>query len=515
MIKKWCFFMFLFFLAFSLVDALSMERIYDGFVYSDQEITAGGENFSFIFKFPFDKIVVDIPTEYRDIIVKNECETKDFYHVCYEYENFSYLDEKTDEHVYMARVKIYSLIADLSFDRTASEQELYFGEKTTISVDIENVGSRKATDVLYKEEIPDAFSIVKVSDCKIDGNLVVWEGNLNNNEKVSFTYVLQAKKEIDYSSVGELKYFTGVKNISVKRKLEMEVFEPRLKIESNLNKKRVRVGNILMLNISLTNIDEDKKIIVKEFKLEIPEGLRVINSSENLKNNKLLYWKGSLRPDNESKNFILNFLPTTTGTYEFNPQYTFYLDQIFKTNEQKIPFEVYAKNLSLEANVDSAIITVPNKTNLTIQLKNLYENVTFENVTIMIMTSFMNFTKNIPIIPPLEKRVITQTIDFPKYLDKDEKIKIITKNNWYDEIFKNEKKINVKIIPLNLETNKSNKSNYIDNNNNNKSKVLIQKENLNVNEPLKLGFKTKITLISLGVEIILILMVFWILKKWK
>ena len=421
----------------SVVNADKETELFDGEVYSENNITIENVSFSFLFGEPYEKMTVRTPS--GGVIVNiAECRVNDLFRICFDHANYSHLDNKTDSHIYKAFVRIFANTAGLSIKREYSATEVLPGETIEVSVAINNTGLISANDVTYTDFFPRDFEITNTSGCLKYPDKIVWEGNINPNQKGLCSYVLRARRPIDYSSQAKLSYHNGIKTIETESSTTtLKVSNYQLSINHSVSSSNLHVEDETNLIILLTNYDNLSSIPVSLFGFKIPVGFKVINSIPEVEEN-MMEWKGTLKPE-EQKKFNLTLQAISTGNFTIKPTAAFTFGGIEKKNTLEIPITISAEKLILELNVSKKNVWAEDKVEVTLEVKNLDEKVDFKNVLINISSDLFESSQiiNFPIIPHLEKRILKQNFTILElYKNGTEKINIEVIYSWFEEKFR-------------------------------------------------------------------------------
>ncbi|MCX6710409.1 MAG: hypothetical protein NTV63_05690 [Candidatus Woesearchaeota archaeon] len=223
---------------------------------------------------------------------------------------------------YKANLEIYSVNAEIKIRRTISKSELLIGEEASIGVKIENKGGWSATKVLFIDEIPKEFEIRTTNGTSLKGNIIIWEGILNNATSESFSYMIRAVEKGESSFRANLSYFDGMNERAVLSELISVKTTSAVEEKIILGKEKAYIGETNNVTINLTN-RYSQTITINSFEF-IPDNSILVVLPGELKNSSGRYKKDNFAINpNTTASFQILFKSRLSGSAEFEISYDY------------------------------------------------------------------------------------------------------------------------------------------------------------------------------------------------
>ncbi len=393
MMEKRCFLVvFLFFLlasgAFAVED--DEKEIYSGSAASGEVITADGGNFVVSFGGDPAKISVKLPSGYGVVVDKGVCEAEGYYDVCFDSSSFWYHNYTTDRDFYKATIKIYEILALTTLTRTIEKTSFLIDEETKIDVVMENTGRRTATDVAFKDEFPASFAITSVEGCKLEGNVVSWEGSINMNGKKECSYVIKALEAVTYISKASLDYNDGstLRDITDSKTITVPTY--RLSVASSLE-DTVEVGSDIDMAIELENLHNSYDIQVVNFYVDVPVKLDVVDKAKLFTQEYNKYkWSGTLAPL-EKNNFYLKLKGTSAGEYKIEEYAEYIINNIRKKIQKEIVVKVTGPVLSVDHDISKKSLNGGEESRILVEATNPSSKYLIKGIELVIVSDIPGF----------------------------------------------------------------------------------------------------------------------------
>jgi len=328
--------------------AATEKFIYSGTIISDsvKTINISGEIYNLDLK-DSKTLVVNLPTQETLIVDNKSCSSKGIYTICLNETASIYFDIDLQEDMANGSIHIYKMMdnpAIVDIDRTISPVDVLIEEKIKLGIKLRNVGEETATNLHYEELIPNELKITTSDGCMItqegqDFSKIFWDGELRKDELHKCSISLTPIGPIIYDSFGSISYYDGFKTIETDTyERSINVSEYKLKITTESNKKSYELEDIIIIDITLENIDDNNDIIINELKVDPSPGLLTYGSTDPFtERNNELTWDGKIS-SNDSKEFSFSLESRVERKYIFPIIVTYTIEGIRKTIEQNISF---------------------------------------------------------------------------------------------------------------------------------------------------------------------------------
>ena len=366
---KYLFFIFISLLIIGAVQAKVTETVKEKWFDSgdtltllDRDITVyfnDNESVSVVVDGAAIKISSGLSKEIDNLIITyDESKYKDF-----DLENFKI--------IYELHLKFDAIIANVSLTRNVPKTDLFVGQYITINSVFQNQGDLTAADVLFEDDFSSDFQIKKVDyPCLEEDNKIYWEGTLKKGQRKECSYIIKAIDKGSQNSLAKVKFFNGVnkKTISSEAKA-FTIIDSVLDIKAKLSDSSLLIGENTTINVTLTNTKSNETIEIKQFKIEIPKGFRVLDKSKELKTD--YSYLGTLNKG-EQKSFYITGIAERTGAHYFNADVSY----IYKG----FPAENSAsKSLKVESGLELNVMVTPDNINVDLGDSAIYK-IIYENM---------------------------------------------------------------------------------------------------------------------------------------
>ncbi len=371
----------------SINPAFSERIILNDWIYTDSIVSIDDSVFYLKVDKNGDQVAMFV-NDKMSIIPNNDCRIINDFNICI---NSTYADSFNDES--RAFITIYQKHPEINMTRTFSKTDFYVGEEIKARLRVSNNGDYEANDFDYYDYYPNEFTLISVTEnCFIEGQKIRLKTDLGIGQSLSCDYVLIANSEAKAKLAGEASY-TDYSGKSENKRTDAVSLnsKPILTINFLLGKDKFELGYeeiTSFFNVTIKNI-ADEKIIIKEFKITMPEGLDLENGVYVM-SKKIYSWKGSLDPNesttsinvinsthNESWGLYSKFKPVKSGSQPIMYDVIYEKDgQALEIRNQKINVEItdygielltsIKKNQEIESNIDHLFfLKIQNKNNHT------------------------------------------------------------------------------------------------------------------------------------------------------
>jgi len=350
------FLLFLFFMP--IVFAEYSEEIFDDWVYHEHDFTVDEKDF-YTTVSPSSTTMSIAYGDDRSVIRLSDCVTlASKFKVCFRERELWYKD-KLEREEFKARIELSKLLAKINISRQISNLNPLIQEQFTIRTILANTGSFDATDITFIDNFPAEFKIINTDACIITGTGIKWAGNLTIGTKTSCTYTIQALALKNHSSVGQITYYDGDKQVKENSTIQ-EIKIPSYVLSLVFNStKNVEIGEVIEVNMTLRNKDLGNDLFVADLSLDFPAGFEILQHVSDFRQsgNSLVFSGGVSKGKERSAWFRIK--PTLTGHYPFIGTASFQIDNIIK----KIPvyseeeLAVFARNLSIKRYMPSVALS--------------------------------------------------------------------------------------------------------------------------------------------------------------
>jgi len=373
-----------------LVVSASEEKIFSGWKYPGDSITANDLVFSFRFLEDPDRMRIRYGDYYKTID-EGECDvlkgTNSTIKACYE--EYEYDIKKG---AFKAYLLLYLREPEIDIDRVFEETDIIVGDEIEVNVIISNTGSSTAYDLEYIDTLED-FEILQCKGCFIESNSVLWsKAAIDDGDSYEFSYMIKPNHEFKRKIAAVLNYntlrtseeivtkpveITAENILDIKTKLvDVEYFASEYdniidsgknhKIRTNFGTRdilgkaleKVHIGEDFKMIVELTNNKfEEDSIKINNLEIRIPTNIMDIHESSvriyyNKSKNKsvgsiglqqispnLFKWSGNL--ENYRKYFILDMTAVLTGHPSIYTSADFaYKGESFKIDDIKETIEL-------------------------------------------------------------------------------------------------------------------------------------------------------------------------------
>jgi len=392
-------------------DAINEELIYSDDVYSGQTVNISGETFTFSLSTSNDRLSVKLPSGLGIILKNKSCEIRDNYDICFTGTEFWYHNYTLDWDFYKASVKIYVVLSEIELTKTVDKTNPLIGEETKIDLTIKNTGDREATNIIFSDNIPSSFAITDISGCSIEDNNIKWYGSLDKNLEKKCSYKIKALSKTTFNSKASLKYNDGVKLVQLYSDTQtITVPDYQLNISIELDKNNTEIGQNINLDITLTNVNNEKDISVELFSITIPYGLKVTTVPRYLNQDfNKYFWKGTLSKE-ESTSFNFKLKGEFVNNYTLRPKASFIINSLRKEIEKPTYINVYTPSLSIDYRINKAVLRSSEKANIVIEIKNPSTIHSFKDIELVIeseLPGIEKITKKLDRLKPLESKKVS------------------------------------------------------------------------------------------------------------
>jgi len=282
-----------------------------------------------------DRILLKFDTQISTITA-GKCLSIDNIEIC--------LIEVTDGDDRRAYIEIYKEEPDLKITRKFNKTSFFIGEEIDVEVVLENQGEEEAKNILYEDIFPEEIYIIDTSSPAYSkDNSVLWQGDLEVGEKETFEYTIQTDSEIDtyqraQVTVNDESIFS--KRIRLRSKSCYE-------FESELNTTNTSIGNMISLNLTLTNKFDDE-VTIDSLDIEFPIGLDV----KGIKKKGDVYSWSTTLTEGDTDTLEIEIMPWYSYVLEFPIKIKATCNDISYEQEFSEFFEIRKAKLVLRTNID-------------------------------------------------------------------------------------------------------------------------------------------------------------------
>ena len=262
-----------------LPTAIAETQIFSSKVITDTDKVIDNGIFRFRYDETSNKVFVQTPS--TGLIVNNgECKANNFFRVCINKANFSHKNITTYVYYYEVDATIYKLTGSLSSAIKSSLTTLLPGETAKLDMKIENPTEFDMTNILFNYPINN-FSVLKVTGCTLEGNVISWKGSLQPKYDKACTATIKAENSGTYDLSGKLSYFNSFQaENKTTDALKIVVLPKQLKVIQALD-KNVEIKKPFHINVSLQNKHSEEKTDVSII-IEIPSNFDILEHPSNL-----------------------------------------------------------------------------------------------------------------------------------------------------------------------------------------------------------------------------------------
>jgi uncharacterized repeat protein (TIGR01451 family) len=262
--------------------------------------------------------------------------------------------------------------ADVSITRNITTNNPYVNMKFNVSIKLVNNGEKKATDITFKEIIPENFTIISHSKkLNRDKNILFWNGEMLSNREENFVYELmprnngnyQINGQIEYNSLSTKKSLSSNYNVNAKNTLEI------IEDSSNL---LGHIGENLSYKLNITN-KYNSSIEIISLSIITPE---YISNTQ---------WNGNLNVS-ESKEFLFEKYINRKIEGKIITEIKYMLDDLLLTfkdekliNTQILPLNItiFISNTTFESGEKGNIQIVINNSNKIAEINDIICKINF------------------------------------------------------------------------------------------------------------------------------------------
>src|SRR3989338_6853995 len=288
-------------------QALSIyeESVYSGTVKDGDSIEISGKDFEFRIDSVSSKVLVDIDLS-GIIIETGECRIKENFDICIKNISFSYKNLTTYKYIYQADVKIYQIKSSVDVTHMIDKSSILIDEEATAELSVENTADVVAKDFTATIPIPNSISVMKTEGCKKSLDGIVFKEDIHPKQIKKCTYKIKGLYGDEFDLKANASYFDGIETvIADSDSIDVKVYNYSLKMSSELNKSRFGIGEKLNLTIYIKNRNDQYDLTISNLNIKIPDNILIIKTPKDaVKNNQMLSWSGSLRP-NDEKSFVM------------------------------------------------------------------------------------------------------------------------------------------------------------------------------------------------------------------
>jgi uncharacterized repeat protein (TIGR01451 family) len=166
--------------------------------------------------------------------------------------------------------------AVLSVGKSVSNTEIPLGGEMEFTLNMENTGNQKMSDIVYRDEFPEQFAVIRVIGCDLDGNAVTWKGELLAGHKFSCTYRVQGVSPGSFRSVGLVSYHDGVSRKEEKtNEMTLEVKGFEVELSANLSEAVIgKPVTVAFLTKNTVSSELEVKVSVRP-----PAGVEIVEGA--------------------------------------------------------------------------------------------------------------------------------------------------------------------------------------------------------------------------------------------
>ncbi len=301
------------------------KEVFSGAVLTGKGISIDNKTFTFLYDLNSEKIFVDAPAS-GVIISRGECDKRDAYKICIDRANFSSRNYTTYVDTYELGVRVYKITPEIVVNRTASIGELLQGEKSIVSVTIENPSDFEVESIEYREDFS-KFDISELEGCEIRDGVVYWKGFLRPKNVKKCSFKIAAYKKMAAEMVANLSYNDGFSTIYAQSSvLGISVKDKQLKV-STYKPSVLEPLIIFQYSMLLENLNTGESISVQSSSL-LPSYLKVKKKPDE-------FWAEgnniraniNLKPG-EKKNLTLTIEPGAAGDMPIKHRFRYAINNL-------------------------------------------------------------------------------------------------------------------------------------------------------------------------------------------
>jgi len=290
MMKKACIFL----LMLLVLPIVYAAELFNGDVVQGETYEAGDHTFNVKYSLGNAKLVFEVD-DLREILELGECAYRDNLKVCFDDVELSVMEE-----VEKLTVSVFDLVPSITITRSFSDTSVVLEEDIEVEVTLTNGGDTVATNVVFTDSYPISLEVRNG-----ENNKAVWTGSISPGETESIKYKLRAKSIVEYESVAEVSHIYEGNKITTESDSEtIEVSAP-YGFEVGLDKDRAKRNEVVVLNITFENKDENDDLKINSLVIEPSYLLKVKEFSDDLKEDGVKYtYSGSINEES-SKSFMI------------------------------------------------------------------------------------------------------------------------------------------------------------------------------------------------------------------
>lgn len=279
------------------------DQVEDGKTYT----LSNGEILEVAYLYGEDKLFLETD-HFSTILSIDTCSVVNNYDVCFLSTSLGDFNSSVPgERIILSDITINQVVPTIELGTSIDKTLLSIGENTNFNITLSNTENIDINDVEFVINTSTNFdSVLTTTDCQKKGGVISWEGNIRGLGDRSCSFIIQSKKPGN----GLFSVKVYVNDAEVASSQTTVVTKPySLNISGELKNNTVRVGDQqeLLLNASTSN-----NLKVNWIELRFPPSIQVINSSENLRSERIYsYTKDFESGDSHILRF--NFYPIRTG----------------------------------------------------------------------------------------------------------------------------------------------------------------------------------------------------------
>lgn len=272
-----------------ICSAETLEFLYDDWVPYGKNFSAKEHTLIITGQSTMAEFVVNLPTGSTIAISSAGCYSRDNFIVCYngsrEVDWVNYTLDKEYWKAYI-NISLYKEAAKgLEISKSyESKDPILVQEPIVLTIKIFNNASSAAKGIILKDSVPQEFKITHALGCEYFGTNIRWYGSLNPGESHMCKYTIEALSNTTYSTPATVDYILDdFEKTAVSDTINLTIAVPRLKADLSLSNNTLKIGDILLYSLNLTNLDEEQDMSINRMNVYIPKNIRILQYHHKFK----------------------------------------------------------------------------------------------------------------------------------------------------------------------------------------------------------------------------------------
>jgi len=371
----------------TIVNAVEFKKIYEGEIKNSGEIKIDNKIFKvyIIHTSSYDRVKVTFPSGQSYLMPRYETIHEQPYY--FSVENITQgkdteFDIATQSYPYYAQINITKAEAEIEIERDFSKTSFSQGETVIVNVRLENTGTEHAFDAIYTDNYGENFSVTDCNRCEIKRKKVIWEGDLNINKVVDFSYKIKALKELTFNSLGEIR----VNNASKESTKKLTITAPKLELDTIFTPSTPQLEEKTQVEINIRN-EDDYNITSLTYKLYLPDSFYITKKTYELNRGANYLLLQTAIKAGENISISLTLIPRLTGNFEIKEELEYRTEITSDTLTYTRPMKIDAEGLIIYILGNDTIHEGDTGT-INVMAKNM-DKITYSNIN-------MNFQTDLP-----------------------------------------------------------------------------------------------------------------------